>query len=436
MKKFTLTILLLIIIPCIVRSQIKIGLALPLMTGSSDETEKMTGTQMLNGIKDAIEDYNKSGSAVKISTVIEDTKKNQSATLDILNKFGSDSSVIAVLGPVYSSELVNNTGAALFHKIPVITPTATLNNLAKNNPYVFQLNPTYDVRGRLIARYAMNELGMKNFVILSENAYGKNFADSFSDEVQKSKGTVELTEYYSKDSVSVSGQIENIKKFIFEKDKFIDFGKLTANQNEKLKSLKFEYSDFNSLKAEGAVISIYRLFGKNAVRIMDSLKIFPSVITEMRNVIPGCVNAVYIPVSGNEDIKTILPIYIASGINLPILGNSDWNNSEALSESGTGNAELYFDSDFYLKDDEEINNKGLSEQEIKNYYFGYDGMKLILDKISEGNKTRQSINNALEALKDYISLHNRITLYERTNHSMSVMNFKNGILKKVSDYEY
>ena len=163
-------ILLLLILPGInlSYSQVKIGVAIPLMTNSSDASEKKTGEQMLRGINDALEEYKKNKPAITVTITAEDTKKDQSATLDILNRFGSDNTVIAVLGPIFSSELINNAGAAVFHKMPVISPTATVNFLAQNNPYVFQLNPTYDIRGRVMAKFAMKEMGMNNFIILSE----------------------------------------------------------------------------------------------------------------------------------------------------------------------------------------------------------------------------------------------------------------------------
>ena len=51
-------ILLLLILPGInlSYSQVKIGVAIPLMTNSSDASEKKTGEQMLRGINDAFEE--------------------------------------------------------------------------------------------------------------------------------------------------------------------------------------------------------------------------------------------------------------------------------------------------------------------------------------------------------------------------------------------
>lgn len=416
-------------------AQVKIGVAIPLMTNSSDASEKKTGEQMLRGINDALEEYKKTKPGITVTITAEDTKKDHTATLDILNRFGSDNTVIAVLGPIFSSELINNAGAAVFHKMPVITPTATVNFLARNNPYVFQLNPTYDIRGRVMAKFAMKEMGMKNFIILSEDTYGKNYAESFKDEVEKNKGTVEGVEFYTKDSFPLTAQFESIKNIIFSKDKFIDFGNLTANQNDKLKKAVLRYSSFDSLFTGKLIVSIYKLFGKNADTVMDSLKIFPSpVLNNNGSIIPGYIDALYIPVSNYNDISKICEEYFSSGINLPLLGSSDWNNEKTLTDNKKFIRELYFDSDFYLEDKDD--KTGLSETDIRNYYFGYDGMKLILDKISEQNITREEINESLENLKNYTAMHNRIDMKERTNQNLQIMSFKDGKLSKLKDYEY
>lgn len=429
-------ILLLLILPGInlSYSQVKIGVAIPLMTNSSDASEKKTGEQMLRGINDALEEYKKNKPAITVTITAEDTKKDQSATLDILNRFGSDNTVIAVLGPIFSSELINNAGAAVFHKMPVISPTATVNFLAQNNPYVFQLNPTYDIRGRVMAKFAMKEMGMKNFIILSEDTYGKNYAESFKNEVEKNKGTIEGTEFYIKDSFPLTAQFESIKSTIFSKDKFIDFGNLTANQSDKLKKSVLRFSNFDSLFTEKLIVSIYKLFGKNADTVMDSLKIYPSpVLSNSGSIIPGYIDALYITVSNHNDISKICEEYFSSGINLPLLGSSDWNNEKTLTDNKKFIRELYFDSDFYLADKDD--KTGLSESDIRNYYFGYDGMKLILDKISEKNITREDINESLENLRNYTAMHNRIDMKERTNQNLQIMSFRDGKLSKLRDYE-
>ncbi|MBK8553065.1 MAG: penicillin-binding protein activator [Ignavibacteria bacterium] len=422
-----------------VYSQKKIGVALPMMKNSENTEEKKLGEQMLKGINDALEEYNNAGQINKISISAEDTKKDQTEVLQIFNKFGSDSNVIAILGPVFSSELINNEGAASFHKIPIITPTATENFLAEKNPFVFQLNPTYDIRGRLMADFAAGELKLKNFVIFSEDTYGKNYADSFTDEVNKNGGEIIYTKYYSKDSIDLTAELEDLKDKIFEKDRFIDFGTVTTSQMDKLKKVKFLYSYPDSLYREKLVVSIYKLFGKDAIRVTDSIGMTPVQIKYTDNAkqyILGYADAVYIPISNSGEISKVIPQYFSSNIKLPVLGTSDWNNEAILIENKMYIDQLYFDADFYIKDKSRDDFANMDESEIRNYYFGYDAMKLILDKISSGNNTRQLLNSALESVSNYAAVHCNFTIKGRTNHQMPVMKFRNGGIEKLKDFIY
>jgi len=416
-------------------AQIKIGVAIPLMKNSDNSGDKKLGEMMLKGINDALTEYDSSNLSVKIILKIEDTQKDQSAVLDIFNKFGSDSGFIAIFGPVYSSELVNNAGAAAFHKILTITPTATDNFLAEKNEFVFQLNPTYDIRGKTMAGFAMKELGMKNFIILSEESYGKNFEESFAFEVNKNGGSIVFTKFYSKDKNDLSDELGEIRNKLFEKEKFIDFGNLNKSQVDKLQKIKFQFSYPDSLINEKLTVSIYKLFGKNAERILDSIGIpYTRSIDKSEKYVLGLTDAVYVPISNSSEISKVASQYFSENIPLPILGTSDWNSGKDLSTNSNFIKELYFESDFFLKDGINERLVNLDESEIKNYYFGYDGMKLILDKISEGNKTRQSLNEALQKLKGYEAEHNNVTINERTNHEMSIMIFRNGSINKLRNY--
>jgi branched-chain amino acid transport system substrate-binding protein len=217
-----------------VSSQVKIGVALPLMENSPNKEDKLLGEYILMGVKDALKEYNSSKPKKEVKLSIQDTKRDAATALNAMNEFGNDKNVIAIFGPIFSNELAPNSGVGAFYKIPIISPTSTQNDLAKNNEYVYQLNPTYDIRGKLMAKYAMEELKMRNFVILSEESYGKNFADSFYDEVEKRGGRVINIKYYQKEEVSVSEYLSELKNDILRYERFIDFGNLDESQKSKL----------------------------------------------------------------------------------------------------------------------------------------------------------------------------------------------------------
>lgn len=416
-------------------AQIKIGVAIPLMSSSDNPDDKKLGVQMLKGINDALAEYNKSNPVKKISIVVEDTKRDAPTALQIFNKLGSDSSVIAVFGPVFSSELGNNAGAAKFHKMPIVSPTATANFVAQNNEYVFQLNPTYDIRGKIMAKYAMNELGLKNFAIFSEDNYGKNFATSFSEEVSSKSGNIIAEKYYSKDKSDLSEELDELKSKLMENEKFIDFGNLDKSNADKLKKLNFRFSYLDSLVDKKLTVSIFKLFGPDAEKILGIAGIVPQTnIDKSKDVILGNTDAIYIPIANAGETGKIIAQYFSSKINLPVLGTSDWNNERVLNENKMYIKQLHFDSDFLIEN--KTDKTSTNETEIRNYYFGYDGMKLILDKINEGNTDRGSLNEALQKTADYKTIHNNITIKDRTNHHMSIMIYENGELKKTADYVY
>ena len=89
---------------------------------------------------------------------------------------------------------------------------------------------------------------------------------------------------------------------------------------------------------------------------------------------------------------------------------------------------------FILKENLKDDFESSDESQIKNYYFGYDAMKLILDKISEGNNTRQTLNDALEKVSDYKAVHCNFTIKKRTNHQMAVLKYSKGSLELVIDF--
>ena len=166
-KDFRLKFLLLLIILLInflfinnLPSQpVKIGVALPLFEDSEDESIKQLGTDILSGINNALSEHNII-SSIKVTLVIRDTKKDIETCVNIFTELAENDTIKCILGPVYSSELTEVMDIGFINKIPIVSPTATGDDLAETNDYIFQLNPSYKVRGKLMARYLMKELRM------------------------------------------------------------------------------------------------------------------------------------------------------------------------------------------------------------------------------------------------------------------------------------
>ncbi len=435
--KYTLVALILIVQVSVVYPQLKVGVALPLMKNSPGSPDASTGEMMLKGIKDAVNEYNLENVETKVEIIIKDTGKDPEMTIEALNSFGNDAKVMAVIGPVFSAELVNSAGAAEFHKLPVISPTATVNFIAEKNPYVFQLNPTYDVRGRLMAKYAIEKLGMNRFIILSEDTYGKQYAEGFAGEISSTSDSILFAKYYGKDQWDLSTEAADIRRYLEENDTFIDFGTINVSDLEKLRKIGLTKEMSDSLILKKYLVSIYKLPGGITPEVLSVSGVTMSPYNSRSfNVIFGIADAIYIPIARHDEIAKVALALFKQRINLPILGTSDWNNTESLMGSKDVLPKVYFEADFSLTNQQIQDVKNMNDSERRNYYFGLGSMQILLDLFSKGVTSKNEINDALELLKDYETPYNRITIRNRTNHSLKIMRFEKGSLEKIEDFVY
>lgn len=426
----------------VLRSQtVRIGAALPLLDDSDDPDDQVLGREILNGIDFALNEYNQAPK-IKVKLITRDTKKDPQTCADAVAKLSEDDSVSVILGPIFSSELAAVTGIALSDEVPIVSPTATGDRLAENHDYVFQLNPSYAVRGRAMADYLIKKLGMKNIAVISESSYGINFSNHFVTEVRKLGGNIVADFYYGSNTANITGIIKQIDSTIRANDLFINIANLNVTQRQKLENTGVRYTLLDSMMTYKTDVSIYYLFGKNAKKIIDTLNIKPHPLKpETTKFIQGYIDAIYIPISNPTEIGMIVPQLFSYGLSFFIAGTGDWNNEKALKDNAVYLKNLIFESEYYL---DESSPKVISLKEKlkatkyklgKNFLFGYDAMNLLLSIISEGNTTREEIYDALNKVKSFDAIKSKITLdYHRINSELNILTYDNGI-KLIGTYK-
>jgi len=420
---------------------VTMGVVLPLFEESNDEGKKQLGMEVLNGVKFALSEYYKtSGKDVLLD--VRDTKKDVETTVNIMTELGENDSVVCVLGPIYSNELSESADDAFMYQMPVVSPTATGDDLADTHEYVFQLNPTYDVRGRLMADYLYKEHGMRNFAVLAEESYGTNFSKHFEEEAKKLGAKIVISDTYNKNWKNINQIVEHFNRVILENDLFINPSNLNLKQREKLENSGLRYGLLDSLINLKAEVSIYFLFGRNAKKVIDTLNIKPYQLkSDTLKFIQGYIDAIYIPISNPSEISLLVPELFSSGLAFFIAGTGDWNNDKALEDNKMYLKNLIFESEYYL--DEE--NPKLTELKSalkktkyklnKSFLFGYDSMGLLLNIISEGNHTRREIYDALNKVSSYDAIKSKISLdHRRVNSELNILTYNDG-LKRICTYK-
>lgn len=421
---------------------VKIGVALPLFEDSDDNSKKELGNDILNGIRFALGEYNKTATT-RVVLDIKDTKRDINTTVDICKSFASNDSVQCILGPIFSAELAEVADIGSSEKIPIISPTATGDDLAETHDYVFQLNPSYHVRGKLMADYLSKELGMNQFAVISEETYGKNFSEPFEKEVEKLGGKVLVSKTYSKDAKNITDIVKDILNAIRDNDLFINIGNLNLAQRQKLEDAGVREELLDSLLTLKKDVSIYYLLGDNAIKIIDTMKIRPFILKNINstNFIQGYLDAIYIPISNPSEISLVVPELFSNGLSFFLAGTGDWNNEKALEENKMYIKNLIFESEYFLDPQGtgmlELKS-GLAKTKYtlnKNFLFGYDAMKVLLHVIGGGNKTRKQINDALEKVKSFEAVKSRISLdYKRVNSELNILSYSDK-LNRVALYK-
>lgn len=416
------------------QNQVKIGVALPLFRDSEDGSKKQLGTEILDGIKYALQEYSKNA-PVKVTLEVMDTKRDPVMAGDIIRGFGEDESIIGVIGPVFSSELGEAAENGPLFTLPIISPTATGDELAANYNYVFQLNPSYEVRGKLMAEYLIKKNGLKNFAIIYEDVYGENFRKHFETEVKTLGGKVLTAQSYKKDPQNITEQINNIIKYIKENDLYINAANLNLTQKQKLETNGVRWTLIDSSVSMNMDISIYYMFGKNAKKILDTMNIKPYKLKpEAVKFVQGVIDAIYIPISNPNEINVIVPQLFSDGLSMYIAGTGDWNNEKILEDNKVYLKNVIFESEYFPDgNDTKLSElkEGIAKSKYKlskNFLFGYDAGKLVFSLVAGGSKTRQELNNALKNLVDYDAIKSKISLdYHGINSELNILRYDEGI---------
>ncbi len=186
-----------------------IGVMLPL-DSLNNGVHANAAVEILEGIKYAVSVFNKNHNT-KIGLLIRNTGTDSTSVDKIANEFSSIPSLKAVIGPIFSSEVKEALKAFKYTNIPVISPTATDNNLTDLYPYFFQANPSFAVRGKVMAEYIYYVENKRRIAVFNANqGYSPALADAFINEFEKLGGQIIIQQTYNSNSVSYSQQVNKI----------------------------------------------------------------------------------------------------------------------------------------------------------------------------------------------------------------------------------
>jgi len=154
---------------------------------SLDEDEVAQTQALFNGIRFAVDEYNRGSLDHRIRMVFRDTKSRPAGAAQAVDELASEG-VEFIVGALYSEEAIAAAAAAEKNKIVFIAPLATDERVSEDRQYAFQANPSIRMRGRLMAQFAVNGLRLRKLGVLAtedQERVGERLTDSFIEEASR-----------------------------------------------------------------------------------------------------------------------------------------------------------------------------------------------------------------------------------------------------------
>lgn len=193
----------------VLAGEIKIGTVLPLSGALAT-----FGQASLNGMRLAVDEINAAGGVKgqKVVLISEDNKSDATETVNAVSKLITRDNVLAIIGPVTSTDTRAAAPIAQRYGIPFLSGTATAEGITAIGDYIFRICFVDTFQGKVVARFARDQLKLKKVGILraltSEQSVG--LTKVFKEHFEKLGGQVVIQDFNEGDQ-DVSAQLTRLK---------------------------------------------------------------------------------------------------------------------------------------------------------------------------------------------------------------------------------
>jgi branched-chain amino acid transport system substrate-binding protein len=189
---------------------LKIGEVNP-MTGAIGQY----GTTCHQGIQLAVDQANSAGGVLgkRIVLLTEDNQSQAGQTSTIVRKLVIQDKVVAIIGDLTSSATLEGGPIAQAAKIPMVTPLATNPKVTQIGDYIFRVCFIDEFQGRVMARFALENLKSKKAAILTDTKqdYSVGLSGFFKETFAHGAGSVVRVQTYSSGDTEFRAQLTSIQ---------------------------------------------------------------------------------------------------------------------------------------------------------------------------------------------------------------------------------
>ncbi|MBN8554213.1 MAG: ABC transporter substrate-binding protein [Deltaproteobacteria bacterium] len=183
--------------------------------GSMTGTEATFGISTHRGIKMVIDDVNKAGgiNGKQLELISYDEGGKPEEAVTVVTKLIAQDKVDIILGEVASSRSLAAAPIAQRNKVPMISPSSTNPKVTEGRDYVFRVCFTDPFQGKVLARFAREDLKAKRAALLidKKSDYSVGLADFFRKTFESLGGEIVIEQNYAGGDMDFKGQLTSIK---------------------------------------------------------------------------------------------------------------------------------------------------------------------------------------------------------------------------------
>ncbi len=188
---------------------IKIGLV-----AAENGPDRPWGMDCITGANLAVKEINDAGGiqGKKVQLLVGDSASTPEGGKSATEKLVSDG-VIGILGEVASGTTALVEQVAFAKGIPVVTVGSTRVDLAEKGDNFFRVCYNDDFQGGTMAKFAYNDLKLRNVALMTDNKlpYSQGLSDSFRKAFTALGGTIADEQFYEQGQANFQGQAESLK---------------------------------------------------------------------------------------------------------------------------------------------------------------------------------------------------------------------------------
>ena len=286
------------------------------------------GNAILEGAHLALDEYNKQHNLnLKIATY--DYGEDIGSAIRGVQTLAQNPNIIAAIGPLENDIATACAAISSYEQLPLVSPTATDNDLTGFSDYFFQLSSTIDITAETLAKYALDSLHLRRFATFSPmDEHFIKMVDTFTSTVESAGAEIVSQAWYYPGDQDVYKQFMKLKRV----------------------GLKIEFTDSLTTKfPEITVGELDSLYKEYVTLEEEKLEETKSKI-DSADIPIKTIDGIFIPIF-KEDIQFIAPQIAYSNIQAQYLGNGDWYDSEQLKKNKNYINGLVFGSDGYLNEE-------------------------------------------------------------------------------------